>query len=250
MARGTSAANLLLMLKAELGHDLTAGVAAATDTMLRYQLDMQIKLLATEYDWPFMDMRAEVPLLRGTRYYDLPTTLTYERKVRAFVKWNDLWRDVVYGVGESEWNASDYTQAEWNSPAQAWNFYGNTQFEIWPVPDVAQTFAIQGQLQLGSIVAGDACVLDDVLVVLSLSGTVLAKYDGKHAQIKMQQASRRLGWLLSQYPRKRPTWNLNPDCWVRPRAVGLLNATSAAAAGDLTGELGERILGEGGEGIY
>jgi hypothetical protein len=237
------------MLKAELGHDLTAGVAAATDTMLQYQLDMQIKLLATEYDWPFMETRATVPLLRGTRYYNLPATLSYERKVRAFVSWNDVWIDVTYGIGESEWNSADTAESDWTSPARSWNFFGAGQFEIWPVPDVAQTFSLQGQAVLGSIVAGDACVLDDVLVVLSLAGTVLAKYDEKHAQIKMQQASRRLGWLLSQYPRKRATWNLNPDCCIRPRGVGLLSV-SEAGAGDLTGELGERILGEGGEGIY
>lgn len=206
--RGVTAANLLTMLKAELGHSLTAGVGTDTDTMLTYQLDMQYQLLAAEWEWPFLKKREEVTLVAGDYTYTFPSTISTERAIIARASWSGIWRDIRYGIGEAEWNLFSSTNAI--DPIQAWEMSGASEFTVWPTPVTGQTLAFTGTQALTALTTeGATCLLDAQLVALFAAAQVLLKYEEKHAALKLAQAQNRLQRLFAQYPRRNPVWNLN-----------------------------------------
>lgn len=211
MARQTTLAIALAMLKAELGYSLTANVAVADDTQLSYLLDMKQQWLASQYDWPFLETRFDVPALAGTRTYNLPTTMNLERPVVAEVFYTNRWKPVCYGIGGAEFNyinsdAVGLTPPQTLDPIQRWRLQSETTFEVWPIPVTAQSFRFTGQAVLstlktaGAYDAAKTLDLDDVLVVLFTAAAKLLSLKKDNAQLVLQEAQNRLAFLRGSYP--------------------------------------------------
>src|SRR5437867_2110299 len=128
MPRGTTLANALLMLKAELGYSLTANVATADDQQLYRLIDSEQKRLAADYDWPFLKVRGDANV--AGRNTALPVTVVFERPVRVFRKYNNFWEPIEGGIGEHEYNLIDSDTNEKQDPIQRWQLNSDgTNFE-------------------------------------------------------------------------------------------------------------------------
>ncbi len=202
------------MLKSYVGDSLSIGTQS--DALYKQRLSDKQQWLAGEYDFPFLKDKWDVAIAGGTRYYPIPTTtidgsvninIEFERQVNAFVSWTNYWQVVQYGIDEmTEFNylQSD-TLPNWpakpNDPIQRWQFNGESQFEVWPIPVTVQTFRFVGQRVLSPLVADtDTADLDDQFLTLSLAVDLLLKKKSADAQAFLASAQQRLQAIRANYP--------------------------------------------------
>lgn len=215
MARNTPLSTLLRMLKAAVGDSLTIGTQA--DSLYQQRLSDKQQWLAGEYDFPFLKDRWDVPVTTNDRFKAFPTTtvdgtanvvIAFERPVNVFVNWTNNWQEVKYGIDElTEFNNlnSDNNQPGWarqpNDPVQRWEFNGESQFEIWPIPVTRQTIRFVGQRALSALVAPtDTADLDDQFLITSLAVDLLLKKKSADAQALLASAQQRFNALRACYP--------------------------------------------------
>lgn len=224
MARNTTLANALLMLKGEVGDSLVSGVAAAADQTYYTLLDNKQKWLASEWDWPFLRTRVDIAVtagaLDGDRYYTLPTTINFDRPVKVSVLSNSYWHPIEFGIGEKEYNqysSGDGAVAAVQSyPVQRWDWKAgsDTQIEVWPLASEAQTLRFEGQALPGTLKTGSAydpsaaLDLDDLLVVYFVAAQVLAREKQEDSKIKLAMAEQRLNRVRAGYPQRSGTYVL------------------------------------------
>lgn len=213
MARGTTLAVLVSMVKAEIGDTLESGVATQRDDGLYYSLANTEQRLLSQFRWPFLEKRADVALVANDRYVNLPTTISFEYHNPVVEVRNtgttDIWTPVGYGIGAEEFAHYDSDNNQVADPVLRWQFYGGTQFEVWPMPVTAQTIRFSGQQKITPMSsAGSTCTLDDLLLVLFVAADKLARLEAVDARLKFDQAQNHLSRLLGAYPTRRDTYNM------------------------------------------
>lgn len=212
--RGTTLANLVTMLKAELGDSLSVG--NQSDALYKQLLANEQKFLVGERTFPFLETRWPVSTVAGTRVYDFPTTtlegtpdvpIDFERPLRFEYDWDGRLHELDYGIGSAEYNTYDSfaSTPETMDPPQRWRYNGPSQFELWPVPASSRTNGIRitGQRALTALVNDtDTAMLDDELLVLSVATKIMARREKMTSslQLLLNQARARLNRLLANYP--------------------------------------------------
>lgn len=229
MARGTPLSTVRSMLKAELQKSLDITSNAQDSELNQIIFDVQ-QWLASEYDWPFLRARWDVVVTAGTRYLAYPTTdddgnvfaIDFERAgdMQVFVKWNQVWQEVEYGIREmEEYNYIDSDRGQVLDPIQRWMFDDQNKFEVWPIPATTATVRFIGQrvttelrqstLGVLPITWNDGALLDldDQTVVLYGTSEYLLKKDMAQASaLLLQKANTRMANIRATYPK------LQKDC--------------------------------------
>lgn len=199
------------MLKAETGRSVSVGTQM--DSALNTLLSNMQKWLASDYDWPFLNDRWDVAVGPASRIVNVPTTaqvaganisINFERPVDFEVKWNSAWQPVLYGIDSEEFNYVDSDIGEAQDPVQRWQMSGEATFEIWPMPQTAQTCRFSGQRVLGTLAAdADKADLDDLLIVLFCAAELLADAKSAKASTVLAKATQRLARLRGVYPARQ-----------------------------------------------
>ena len=227
MARSTTLANVLLMLKGQMGYSLVSGIATAQDQELYTLIDNQQKRLAGEYNWPFLEIRSDVAVSPGNRTKNLPTDVDFERPVKVEVNWNQIWLEVKNGIDSYEYNvfsSGDIKPVQPVDPVMRWRMASETTFEIWPIPNTAQTVRFTGCRPLASLKTAGVydsaltCDLDDLLIVLYVAADKLARMKQGDAQPAYNRAAARMAYLRASYPTRNRVTSLtgNPNYGLRP----------------------------------
>lgn len=207
MPLNTPLSTLLRMLKAAIGDSLVVGTQA--DATYRQLLADKQQWLAGVYDFPMLKDRWDVTILPSQRFYDFPTTsidgtagitIDFNRPWKAFVNWTNYWIPVDFGVDEiQEFNAMnpDTNNVVWpqvrNDPVRRWEFNGENQFQVWPVPVTQQVFRFVGQRNLDPLVVDtDTSDLDDEFLVYSVAVDILMRKKSADAQSRLSQAQERI----------------------------------------------------------
>lgn len=193
------------MLKAEVGDDLSPSVSTADSARFIQLLSNKQQELAAMWDWPFLRQRPQVTMVGGTRFYTLPSApaINYDRPHYCQVSWNEIWMSMEYGIRETDYNLVDSTTTppQANDPVQKWMITSATQFEVWPVPVTAQIVQFTSYNPTGALVnLTDPCVLDDLLLVLSVAAGELARRKSSDAPIMIQRANARMVLLRAAGP--------------------------------------------------
>lgn len=239
MARGTTLAVLRSMLKAEIGDN--ANTNAVRDAQLNTLLSNKQKVLATEHYWPFLERHWDVAAPANTQFLTLPTTtvadpaavtldINLDQQPTVQCLWNTIYRPVLYGIKEEEYNTFNYAFGRQSDPIQRWRLATNPNepsnvnaFEVWPVPVSAQTLRFTG-VRVVQTMSSDSHTadLDDLLIVLFVAADLLVRQKQADAQVKLQAANRRLQWLREGYETKqvRRTMDGQGDAeWKRQRKL-------------------------------
>jgi len=199
MARGTSLLKLREMLRAEIGASSSVAMGINTENQFDHLLRRTQEILWTEFDWEFAQIDRDEPLIVGQRYYAFDDEVDYQRIIDAHVKHDGKWKCIAYGIGVAEYNAKDSEIGEVSSPVERWQHFENIQFEVWPVPDEAQTLRFRCYRKLPPLIApADAALLDDNLIVLRTAAEYLARTGSKDAQAKLAQATIHFNRLKGQ----------------------------------------------------
>jgi hypothetical protein len=210
MARGTQLADLVKMLRAELGHTMEPGVAEQANPRLKVLLSTKQKGLASAMDWPFLERRWETTVSPGTNIIDVPINtpderINFERPVKLEVLYNSIWLPTFFGIGADEYNVLTDRQ----DPIQRWRFYGESataeqdSIELWPSPATEATLRFTGQRVLRPLEADtDRCDLDDLLIVFMVAADLALESEMRNASFKMAMAQERLRMVRQVYPNR------------------------------------------------
>lgn len=176
MARNNTLLNLRLMLKAECGYNMDAGVAVGEDKRRNMKLANMQQFLWSQFQWPFLDTHADVAIVPNGRFYNFPAAVSFDYPTEAEVQWANIWYDVDYGIKGPQYSDVNPELGQTLDPIERWQNFSATQFEVWPMPGSAQTLRFWGTGSLGPLQAdGDTAALDDLLIVLFTGAELLAK---------------------------------------------------------------------------
>jgi hypothetical protein len=197
MARGTQFLSLITMLRSELGRSDNVAIGVADIPELKQKLNRVYEQAYADYDWPHLNVHhTAIPMLAGERYYDVPTTLDFDRVEEVYVWLDGRARPLKRGITVEDYNAFSSPDDERSSQIMKWDirFTGTTeQVEVWPMPsaDDTQTLQFVGMQKFARLVNNsDTCKLDDSLIVL-LAAAAVSK-DKDEQQKFLGQANERL----------------------------------------------------------
>jgi hypothetical protein len=138
--------------------------------------------------------------------------INFERPVKTEVFYNNIYQDVLEGIGSEEYNYINSDQGLGLDPIQRWRMASDTSdappdsIEIWPVPQTPQTMRFTGQRVVSPLQGDtDKCDLDDMMLVYFVAGEKLMRGNQADAQLKLAQANRRLLQTKANYPKRDRT---------------------------------------------
>lgn len=198
MARGTQFQTLIEMLRNELGRSNDPAVGLSDLPSLKQQLNRYYERLHMDYDWPHLMRRLpKVTVNAGQRYYDVPTTTTYDEIVSIHVWQNGQPLPLGYGISIEDYGIFDSQEDVRADPIEKWDitFTGTKeQIEIWPMPASAGSFQPIAKRKWARLVNNDdVCAIDDNLVVLRAAAMLTG--DEKDKQLKLAEAADLLATL-------------------------------------------------------
>jgi len=204
------------LLKGELGMALGPGVAPSGDLNLYITIEQRQQWLAGEYDWKFLEKDMDVPVVAAARYAPMPPDLNQDRPFDVSVLWDEVWLDLHYGISNNEYtylpSGDGGVPAEPSDPICRWDYHSGIgeEFEVWPIPETAQTVRFRGQRQLASLrndeVGGFGFLLsarvelDDTLVALAAAVSYMSDKDMPGKELKLSLFQQRLAKLRASEP--------------------------------------------------
>lgn len=204
MALGTQLSVLVDMLRNETGQSGGVAVGIANLPMLKQTLMRTQTMLYEEYDWPHLRVQPYVPLQAGQRYYDMPTTLNFDRIERVYVWYSNIPHPMERGITPIDYAHFNSELGVRADPTLKWNLQwtgSKTQLEVWPIP-ASNTMRMQfvGIRPLNPLIAdSDTCDLDDDLIVLYAAAEVLARFKSADAPAKASLAKKRFDQIKKRY---------------------------------------------------
>ena len=88
MARNVTMQVLLNDLRSESGHSISSSMGQATQEMMINLLQRVQRRLWEDFAWPFLQVKKDISLQAGSRYYDVPAGITLERVQKAVFKYS------------------------------------------------------------------------------------------------------------------------------------------------------------------
>lgn len=200
MARNTTLSQLLAMLRAECKLSTSTSAGLDNRDYLVQILKRHYDDLYQDYDWPFLKITREnagKTLAAGQRYYDFPTTLNQDKPFVVWHQYGNIWYKLEQGIGPDEYSVQDSDTDERSDPQQKWDFYGETQFEVWPLPSTnGGVIRFEGtKLKNELNNDNDTADIDDLLIVLHAAAEILEGKNQKDAKKKEGLAMKRLAKL-------------------------------------------------------
>ena len=95
--------------------------------------------LVEDYDWEHLQINRDYDHSRKAvagraEVLRLPTGLNAQKIDKMWLKWGNVWRVVDYGIEFANYSGLDPDNGSRADPVLRWDFYSESQFEIWPVP--------------------------------------------------------------------------------------------------------------------
>jgi hypothetical protein len=185
---------------------LSSSSSRGTDHLehIKQLVKRHYETLCEEFEWEHLNITRNSAVGRkvlsaGSRYYDWPSTLNRQKVTGAWVKHSGVWRKLDYGIGFEQYSIHDPAEDERTDPVTHWQFYGGSQFEVWPLPATNGTadgdgeVAFEGQKIPEALTADtNRLDLDGTMVTLFVAAEILgANGQQTAAQIKAAAAQSR-----------------------------------------------------------
>lgn len=196
MARGKTLGEVLADLRAELRQSSNPAVAQSQYHVLANAIKRTQEFWYEQVDWPHLIVWESKAIVAGSRYYDWPTTLNYDRIVKARARFGNQWVPITGDLDVDDYNAHDSDNDERVDPILKYRPYTNAQFEVWPLPATAGSVRFKGVRKLTEL-SGESSTLDldNRLIALFAAADLLAdKPDGaKKEQMGLAHLNRLRG---------------------------------------------------------
>jgi hypothetical protein len=193
LATNVTLQDLVRDYRAEVGHSLAPTQGVNTEEAIMYLLDRVQRQLWVEYDWPAKTATRKEVARKGAQFVDFPADMPYEGVSTVHVHYGNSWLKIEHGIHPEDLNLL-------SSIPNKWGYHADTdQMELCPVPSGNLELMFSGMLECPRMrLATDRCVLDDTLIVLRAAAETAARQKMADAKIKMDDAARFAGKLLSK----------------------------------------------------
>jgi hypothetical protein len=220
--RGVRLSELVEQLRAEIGHSTNPAVGTNARDYLVQVLRRTQQRLWEEYDWSFLKVSRDIPVIAGHVHYSLPSDLPYDRVLEASFKYDGQWHKLCHGIDEHHYSQYDPEANQRHWPVTRWDIAEDTGtideigvLEIWPMPsrsgnDTSGKIRLTGQRSIAPLVDDSSkCELDGTLIVLYAAAEIQARQNQGDAQFKLQQATQLLSKLQNQTTNKKKFASFN-----------------------------------------
>jgi hypothetical protein len=219
MPTGTTLATLRAMLNGETGEEMDEAISPARVAINNQILNNQQSFLFTQHGYLRGKAVVELPVVIGTRYYDVPAGIDFNCLEEPIYTTLATYRyRISNGISQEDYNVFRSDLGVQSSPVMRWqliNISGALKIELWPIPNVAQTIVFTGLLPLTQMAADtDTCVIDDLALVLYTAAEYLARKGAADAGAKAAKAKVLMDALKAAFPIKHEGWNISGQ---RPR---------------------------------
>ena len=193
MLNTATLAQLVISVRAEAGHSLSAAQGQNTiDTIKALIARTQIELW-TAYQWPTLRTRSDTPMAAGQYLYAFPAGASYEQVREAWTSQNHSvnWTPVNYGIEENMIAPGGGNSQSGDMP-QFWRVSGDTQFRVFPTP-VSANYTLRFVIQraLTPLLADtDVSTLDATAISLFTAAELLARAKAEDAAMKLTKAQK------------------------------------------------------------
>lgn len=216
--RGKTLGELVSDFRDEAGMASTAAMSQNALEAIKTKIRRTQEVLYADWAWPFLRIQRDEALMAGERYYSFPVELDPDRLETVVTREeaDSNWYPVVYGIDYLMRNDCDSELDERRDPVQAWEYFEDTQYEVWPMPAVdGGVLRFTGIARLPPLRDDrDRAVLDDRLIVLYAAGEWLQKAKDPSAQSVLSMADAHYRRVKGNTQRKRvypiaqsaPTW--------------------------------------------
>lgn len=208
MARGVTLGELLVKLKIAARYDPNPALSLNMVPLFIQSLQDTQERLYDDFDWPFLKISPDKVLATGQRYYDVPANMNLERIQAVDLYYGGKWLPVERGISLDNYNSMDPEVGVQADPVVRWDVVDTgtgAQVEVWPVPaSNGAKLRFTGIRKLKPLIANaDLADLDDQIIVLYAAGELLGGAKNPEAQVKFEQAKRRLATLHGRVTHRR-----------------------------------------------
>lgn len=196
MTRGvTTLETMVRDLRLETGRNPNRNVGKDEYDSLAYIIRRTQRVLYEGFTWPFLRVRVDIPLVQGQRYYDVPSSINFDRIISFRGDGNEQWKKIHRGIDMYHYDLFDSDEGETSYPVERWDLWdtgSGEQLEFWPMPDQSgETIRIRAYRKLGDLISdNDVCTLDPDLIVLYAAAEVLSSQDREKSRKKMGLADK------------------------------------------------------------
>lgn len=209
MARGRQLSQVVEILQHEIRSSTSTSRGVDNREFLKEMVRRTQEVLYEDYVWPFLVAEkadSRKTLAAGQRYYDFPTAINRDRVIDVHSQFGaSIWTTIEQGIGPEEYTAIDSDSDARADPALRWDFHGDEQFEVWPLPaSNGGVIWFRAMLPLTALTSdADVVMLDDRAIALRAAAEILAADGQKDAQAKLTQAQQRVAKLLGNTSSKQ-----------------------------------------------
>lgn len=158
-----------------------------------------------DHDWPFLKVHRDISLQAGSRYYDAPVDLNFERILGVYSQDGTTWLEMERFINANDYNVYDSDNDQRSDPALKWDILltsavltdggpraASEQIEIWPLPQTTgKIVRLEGIAKAAVFVSDDdVCTIDNTLLTLFCAAELLARDQRADAPAKLQAANR------------------------------------------------------------
>ena len=193
MRNTATLAQLVIMVRAEAGHSLSASQGQNTiDTIKALIARTQVELW-TAYQWPTLKIRADTQTQQGGYLYNFPAGFSFEqvREVWTAQSASYNWTPVTFGIDESCISPGG-SSSQSGDPVERWDVDGDNQFRIWPTPSTSNRFVRMVGMKVYTPLLDDDDVssIDATAISLFTAAELLARAKAEDAPMKLQKAQK------------------------------------------------------------
>lgn len=224
MASGSkmTLADMLMDLRAELGHSLRGGQGTNMEDTLKYYLKRTQRELYAGFDWPQFIVDEQIDVPAGTRYLTGFQNISEEQINSLWCRQGSEWYPIIYGIDPVHYSLYDPDNNVRGFPIQRYKFDDLVEgLEIWPLTSIDTKVMARGQRLLPDLIDdADKSLLDGTLIVLYAAANYLARQKDEDAATVLGKAQQMLTSLQKQFgSQKRPTRSMaRADGGRRPRS--------------------------------
>lgn len=193
--RGTTLGVLLQMLRRELRVAESTALGKNVRESYAHALRSAQDRIYDEWPWPNKNIRRDVTLQAGSRYYAIPEDLSMENIEEVQILYSGQWTQIRRGITEADYNAINPETNSRTDPVEAWDFFldpdGGDMIEVWPLPaSNGGIVRFKGQHNVPPLLAdADRCFMDDLSIVLQAASDLTPIKERRAAQ---EKADRRI----------------------------------------------------------
>ena len=192
MRNTATLAQLVVMVRAEAGHSLSAAQGQNTIDVIKALIARTQIELWTAYQWPTLKIRFDTQLQQGVYLYSFPASLSFEqvREVWTTQSASYAWTPVAYGINES-CIAPGGGSSQSGDPIQLWDVEQD-KFRVWPTPSTSKyTVRMVGMKEYTPLLSdNDVSTIDATAISLFVAAELLARAKAEDAAMKLTKAQK------------------------------------------------------------